>query len=96
MPTKIAIQRTKEIKDKMALCVSEIVGIIDDHHKGKEECPDIFEDLNYILGFHDLHMEDFTQYLDNYPTVKYKLAEILAEQRYDRGLFTPKKNKGLF
>lgn len=83
----------KEIRDKVALCVSEVMGVINDHKYGKEECTDMMDELEYILNFHDLHLDDFTEHLEKYPTVKYKLAEILAEHKYDSGLFVPKSEE---
>lgn len=82
----------KELKESLAQCLSTILKKI----KNKEEV-DYFELIQDSCKEFDIHLDDFTDYI-NQPqmcSAKATITYALAEQKYDRGLFK-NKTRSLF
>lgn len=85
-----------EVKEKSALCIKKLMRIIENHHTGKEESEDILEDIMNVLDEYDLHMDDFINTLNETPTVKSKIADVLKLHKHDSGLYNKSKQKDVF
>ena len=82
----------KELKETCTHCLDIILKEIK-----KDNETDIFEFIIETLNIHDIHLDDFTDtiLLPQNNTGKFLIAQRLAEQKYDCGLFID-KTKGLF
>lgn len=77
----------KELKESLSKCLSNILKKI----RNKEEL-DYFELIQESCKEYDIHLDDFTDYI-NQPqlcSAKATITYALAEQKYDRGLFQNK------
>lgn len=90
----------KEIKDNVALCITDMINVINAHNNedNKIECFDLFKEIQDILESYDVHMDDFTDTIEQvqYSETRMKMAKLLSEHKYDGGLYSVKPSSKLY